>query len=66
MKWSIRVRESAADDQVSVDCQVFLDKNEKAALQWDLEKRYAAFDESFEVASREGLPEISGLAYQLR
>ena len=39
--------ESAADDQVSVDCQVFLDKNEKAALQWDLEKRYAAFDESF-------------------
>ena len=39
--------ESAADDGVSLDCQVFLDKNEKAALQWDLEKRYAAFEESF-------------------
>ena len=39
--------ESAADDGVSEDCQVFLDKNEKAALQWDLEKRYAAFEESF-------------------
>ena len=40
--------ELAADDRLSEDCQAFLDQSEKAALQWDLEKRFAAFDESFE------------------
>ena len=39
--------ESAADDELAAECQAFLDKNEKAALQWDLEKRFAAFDSSF-------------------
>ena len=40
--------EVAGDDGLSEDCQAFLDRSEKAALQWDLEKRFAAFNESFE------------------
>lgn len=39
--------ESVADLRLSADCQTFLDQSEKAALQWDLEQRFAAFDESF-------------------
>jgi hypothetical protein len=39
---------SAADDSLGADCQAFLDNSAKATLQWDLEKRFAAFDASFE------------------
>mgnify|MGYP007000280651 CR=1 len=37
---------SAADDGLGADCQAFLDNSAKATLQWDLEKRFAAFDAS--------------------
>lgn len=40
--------ESAATESVSAGCQALLDSSDKATLQWDLEKRFAAFDASFE------------------
>lgn len=41
------VAESAQSDTLAAACKEFLDASEKATLQWELEKRFAAFNESF-------------------
>ena len=38
----------SAAEELSSGCAAFLDASEKAALQWDLEKRFAAFEASFD------------------
>jgi adenosine deaminase len=38
----------SAAEELNSGCAAFLDASEKAALQWDLEKRFAAFEASFD------------------
>lgn len=41
-------KDSIGSEVISMDCQAFLKTNEKAAMQWELEKRFIAFEERFE------------------
>ncbi|RDI42571.1 adenosine deaminase family protein [Aquicella lusitana] len=44
---SVCAKDSLGSDKPSSACRVFLDANEKASLQWELEKRFVAFERRF-------------------